>query len=121
MARHVLAAADEIAPGASKLVTISGREIGVFNVNGEYFALLNLCPHAGAALCRGKVTGLVVSEEPGKYQLLRQGEMLRCPWHGWEFDIKTGRGWTDTKARVRRFYPRREEDEVVVSTSPGTV
>jgi nitrite reductase/ring-hydroxylating ferredoxin subunit len=112
MSRHVVAAAAEIAPGASKLVTIGGREIGVFNVKGEYFALLNLCPHAGAALCRGKITGLVVSDDPGKYQLLRQGEMLRCPWHGWEFDIRTGQSWCDPKTMRARSYP--------VTVEPGS-
>jgi nitrite reductase/ring-hydroxylating ferredoxin subunit len=66
MSRHVVAAAAEIAPGTSKLVTIGGRELGVFNVKGEYFALLNLCPHAGAALCRGTVVGRVGSVGPRK-------------------------------------------------------
>ena len=45
MARHVVAAASEIAPGASKIVDIAGRSIGVFNVNGEFYALINRCPH----------------------------------------------------------------------------
>jgi nitrite reductase/ring-hydroxylating ferredoxin subunit len=104
MTRHVVAAAAEIAPGASKLVTVGGREIGVFNVKGAYFALLNVCPHAGAPLCRGTIVGLVVSDEPGRYQLLRHGEMLRCPWHGWEFEISTGQSWCDPKTVRARSY-----------------
>jgi len=59
------------------------------------------------------------SAGPGRYDYVPDSYRLRCPWHGWEFDIKTGCGWTDIKARVRRLYPRREEDEVVVSTSSG--
>ena len=55
MARHVVAAASEIAPGASKIVDIAGRSIGVFNVNGEFYALINRCPHEGAPLCIGFV------------------------------------------------------------------
>jgi 3-phenylpropionate/trans-cinnamate dioxygenase ferredoxin subunit len=72
-------------------------------------------------VCEGDLLGAMESAGPGRYDYVPDSYRLRCPWHGWEFDIKTGCGWTDIKARVRRFYPRREEDEVVVSTSPGTV
>jgi 3-phenylpropionate/trans-cinnamate dioxygenase ferredoxin subunit len=97
MSRHVVASVGEIAPGSSKLVTVKGREIGLFNVKGEYFALANKCPHEGASLCRGKLVGLALSDEPGHYRLTRQGELLKCPWHGWEFDVRTGRSWCDPK------------------------
>ena len=90
MSRHVVATVGEIAPGSSKLITVKGREIGLFNVKGEYFALANKCPHEGASLCRGKLVGLALSDEPGHYRLTRQGELLKCPWHGWEFDVRTG-------------------------------
>ena len=50
MSRHVVASVGEIAPGSSKLITVKGREIGLFNVKGEYFALANKCPHEGASL-----------------------------------------------------------------------
>jgi len=95
MSKHVVAQADEIAPGRNKLVTVKGREIGVFNVNGEFFAFANKCPHEGAALCMGRVVNLVESDEPGRYRVSRHGEMLRCPWHGWEFDLRTGQSWCD--------------------------
>ena len=95
MARHVVARAEEIAPGASKMVSIKGREIGVFNVKGDYYAFANKCPHEGAPLCRGKVVSLVEAELPGEYVVSRQGELLRCPWHGWEFDLRTGQSWCD--------------------------
>ena len=79
MGRHVVAAVGEIAEGERKLVTLEGREIGVFNVKGEFYALLNKCPHSGAELCRGMVIGLAQSDEPGEYKLTRPGEFLRCP------------------------------------------
>jgi len=104
MARHVVAAVGEIADGGRKLVTVEGRNIGVFNVKGEYFALLNRCPHAGAELCRGKVIGFANSDEPGEYRLERGGEFLRCPWHGWEFEIRTGQSWFDPKKVRTRAY-----------------
>lgn len=104
MARHVVARADEIPPGASKMVDVAGRQIGLFNVAGEYFAIANRCPHEGASLCKGKIVGLVEASEPGKYRFSRDGEFVRCPWHGWEFDIRTGKSWCDPqRLKVRSF------------------
>ncbi|WP_270933644.1 Rieske (2Fe-2S) protein [Falsiroseomonas oryzae] len=104
MSRHIVATVDEIAPGSSKLVTVKGREIAVFNVKGEFFALFNRCPHEGAPLCKGQVVSLVESDEPGTYRMSRQGELLRCPWHGWEFDIRTGQSYCDpANTWVRKF------------------
>lgn len=104
MARHVVAAVGEIGPGASKLVTVKGREIGVFNVKGEYFALANKCPHEGASLCAGRLVGLAQSDGPSDYRLARQGEFLKCPWHGWEFDVRTGQSWCDPDNTYVRQY-----------------
>ncbi|MCA9878526.1 MAG: Rieske 2Fe-2S domain-containing protein, partial [Thermomicrobiales bacterium] len=87
MGRYVVAPVDEIPPGERLIVDIAGRSIGVFNVKGEFFALRNRCPHQGGPLCTGPVGGFVSSSGPGDYHLARHGEILRCPWHGWEFDI----------------------------------
>lgn len=103
----VVATADEIAPGDHKIVDVDGRSIGVFNVAGEYFALRNTCPHAGGPLCQGLTSGFVISNEPGQYEYVRRGEFVRCPWHQWEFDIRTGQSWFDPgKTRVRRYEAR---------------
>jgi 3-phenylpropionate/trans-cinnamate dioxygenase ferredoxin subunit len=104
MSRRVVARASEVAPGTCKIVTAMGREIGIFNVGGEYYALSNRCPHMGAELCRGWIVGLAEPGAPGEYGLVRQGEFLRCPWHGWEFDIKTGQSWCDPgSVKARKF------------------
>lgn len=104
MARHIIATADEIPPGGKKVVTVKGREIVVFNVKGEYFAILNRCPHEGAKMCSGALVGLLESDEPGEYKFTRPGELLRCPWHGWEFDLRTGQSYCDPdKIKVRSF------------------
>jgi 3-phenylpropionate/trans-cinnamate dioxygenase ferredoxin subunit len=105
MARHVVATVGEIAPGDSKLVTVANRAIALFNVKGEFFALRDRCPHEGASLCRGQIVGLAESDEPGQYRLSRHGELVRCPWHGWEFDIRTGRSWCDPQRMRVRNYP----------------
>ena len=112
MSKHIVATTDEIPPGSCKIVEIKGRSIGVFNVHGDYYALRNRCPHEGAPLCAGPVTGLRQADTPGNYKYSRAGEIIRCPWHGWEFDIKTGQSWFDpAKVRVRP-YPVTVESDV---------
>ena len=112
MAKHVVAAVGDIPPGTRRLAQVNGRAIVVFNLGGEFFALNNRCPHRGGSLHQGKQTGLIESDAPGEYCYSRKGEIIRCPWHGWEFDIRTGKSWCDP-ARVRvRQYP--------VSVKPGS-
>lgn len=104
MSRHIVARVGEIGPGQRKFLTVAGRTVGIFNLNGEYFALLNRCPHQGAPLCTGMLMSLVESSGPGEYSVVRPAEMLRCPWHGWEFDIRTGQSWCDpSKIRVKTY------------------
>ena len=115
MSRHVVAAVGEVGPGASKLVTVKGREIGLFNVKGEFFALANRCPHMGGPLCSGRIVGLVQSDGPGHYRLARHQEFLRCPWHGWEFDIRSGQSWCDPDdLKIRQFKVSVEPGETLV-------
>ena len=107
--KHVVATAGEIPPGGRKIVEIGGRMIGVFNLDGEYVALLNRCPHQGGPLCEGKLWGLLEASAPGEFSYTRRGEILTCGWHGWEFDIRTGQSWCDPKRlRVRTYEVRVE-------------
>lgn len=115
MSRHVVAAVRELPPGSRRLVTVKGRPIAIFNIDGEYYGLLDRCPHQGGSLCAGVVTGLVEASRPGEYVLSRQGEIVRCPWHGWEFDIRTGQSYCDPATIRTRKY------EVAVETGAGVV
>ena len=118
MARHVVATTSEIAPGRNKVVTIDGREIVVFHVNGQFFALLNRCPHEGAPLARAACVAHLHSDEPGHFQRTRVGEMLRCAWHGGEFDMRTGQSYCDPQ-RVRvRSYPVEVEAGAMLAKGP---
>jgi 3-phenylpropionate/trans-cinnamate dioxygenase ferredoxin subunit len=115
MTRQIVAKASEVAPGTCKIVTVRGREIGIFNLGGDYFALANRCPHAGGPLCRGMITALVQSDGPGHYRLARQNEFIRCPWHGWEFDIRSGQSWCDPNSmKVRQYHITVEPGEQLV-------
>jgi nitrite reductase/ring-hydroxylating ferredoxin subunit len=104
VSRQVVARASEVVPGTAKIVTVKGRDIGIFNIDGSYFPLANRCPHAGGPLCSGRIVPLAMSDGPGHYRLARHQEFLRCPWHGWEFDIRTGQSWCDPHStRARQF------------------
>jgi 3-phenylpropionate/trans-cinnamate dioxygenase ferredoxin subunit len=104
MARHVVAPVAEIPPGGRKVVEAAGKRIVVFNLGGEFFALLDRCPHQGGPLSSGILCGLTQSDAPGTYRFSRAGEVIRCPWHQWEFDIRTGQSWFDPRrTKVRRF------------------
>jgi len=109
MGKHVVAAVDDIAPGARKRLEVNGRAIVVFNVGGEFFALADRCPHRGGPLSQGRLTGLVESPTPGDYCVSRRGEIIRCPWHSWEYDIRTGKSWCDPERLHARKYPVRVE------------
>jgi nitrite reductase/ring-hydroxylating ferredoxin subunit len=127
MPRHVVGKVSELPPGSRKVVEVQGRSIGVFNVHGAYYAIRNLCPHQGAPLCRGIITGTTLPSQPGEYIWAREGEIIRCPWHGWEFDMTTGRSiFNPHKLRVKTYEVTVEqegeaEEDERVETYPVTV
>ncbi len=118
MSWHVIGPASDIPPGGRKLVTVRGRPIAVFNIDGEYFGLLNRCPHQGGPMCEGLLTGLVESATPGQYSYSRKGEIIRCPWHGWEFDVRTGQSYCEPDKIRTRAYPVEVEDGKTVVEGP---
>ena len=112
-AKYRVGTTAEIGPGQRKIVELNGTSIGVFNVGGTYYALRNRCPHQGAPLCLGSVKGTALPSQPGEYVWAREGEILRCPWHGWEFDLTTGRSVCNPQGvRVRAY-------DVTVGTQLG--
>jgi 3-phenylpropionate/trans-cinnamate dioxygenase ferredoxin subunit len=116
LAKHVIASIDEIPPGERKIVEVAGRSIGVFNVGGEYFALRNRCPHQGGPLCEGKQWGQLTARVPGEFEYGREGEIIGCGWHGWEFDIRTGQSWCEPeRLRVRAYQVSVEPGAAIVA------
>ena len=125
MARHVVGTVAELPPGSRKIVDVEGRSIGVFNVDGNFYALRNSCPHQAAPLCRGSIKGMTTSTGPGQDQYVREGEILRCPWHGWEFDLTNGRSiFNPHKVRVKSYEVTVEapdDEDPSIETYPVTV
>lgn len=125
MRAYVVAPVSDLPPGSRKIVEIDGRSIGVFNVEGNLYALRNACPHQGAPLCLGSIGGTMVESNPGEYRWGREGEILRCPWHGWEFDLTDGRSvFNPHRTRVRSYkvsIRRGEDDDPSVDTFPVSV
>jgi nitrite reductase/ring-hydroxylating ferredoxin subunit len=112
--RHFACRESDLAPGGRVLRDLDGTSVGVFNVGGRYFALQNRCPHRGGALCAGPVTGTTLPTNDLRYVYAREGEIVRCAWHGWEFEISTGRSLIDPSIRAKTFAVEVEAGSVYV-------
>ena len=120
MARYVVAKVEEIPPGERRIFAVADRSVGIFNLGGEFFALRNRCPHQQGPVCEGRISGFLQSSTPGEYLYSRAGEILRCPWHGWEFDIRNGQSWYDpVRPRVRRYEVLVAEGSTLVAEPPA--
>jgi nitrite reductase/ring-hydroxylating ferredoxin subunit len=125
MKRHPVALAGEVPPGGRKIVSIGPFEVGVFNIGGEIRAYRNACPHAGAPVCLGRVSGTSLPSAVYEYVYGKEGCILRCPWHGWEFDLRTGEHLVDPRVRLKRIAvePAKSEDldRFALEQSEGTL
>ncbi|TAM99385.1 MAG: Rieske (2Fe-2S) protein [Rhizobiaceae bacterium] len=94
---------DDVPTGAARIVSIGRLRIGIFRVGAEYMAMLNICPHRGGKLCEGPVCGTTAYSKTAEFIYDRAGEIVRCAWHGWEFDIRSGKCLADDKLKARTF------------------
>jgi nitrite reductase (NADH) small subunit len=100
--------AADLARTGRLVARVNGREVGVVvDPSGAPHGIRNRCPHHGGPLCLGRVVERV-GGEPGVYELTGR-RSLRCPWHGWEFDLETG-VCVDEPALRAAVYPVRVED-----------
>lgn len=114
--RYVVGLARELADGEHMIVVVNNRSIGIYNLKGKFYGLLNHCPHRGAELCKGRLQSDIVSPRPGEYSYDATERMLVCPWHGWEFDIPTGQSYFDPKGvRARPFEIDVENGQAVIT------
>src|SRR5262245_23109557 len=100
MANFVKAAdVHDVPPGSGKCVTVAGREIALFNLDGTFHAIDNTCLHRGGPLAEGELEGTIVT----------------CPWHGWQYDVTTGINiLDDAEGGVQRYDVKIEGDDVLI-------
>jgi nitrite reductase (NADH) small subunit len=112
--KHFACRTSEVPSGAPKIARIKSLTVGVFKLADGYYAMLNVCPHKGAAVCEGPVCGTTGHTDEREFVYERAGEIVRCAWHGWEFDIRTGEFLVDRKIRARTFPVSVEGDDIYV-------
>jgi 3-phenylpropionate/trans-cinnamate dioxygenase ferredoxin subunit len=113
--QHTVCPAAELQPGTRRIVSLNGISVGVFNVGGTLHAIRNSCPHRGAPLCEGTIGGTMMPSDPQHYVYGMEGRLLRCPWHGWEIDIASGKPtFNDADRRVRTYAVEVVDGQVVV-------
>lgn len=118
MGEHVIGKTGELSEGERLLVEVEGREIGVFNVGGEYKAYTNWCAHQAGPVCEGAVTGTWEADYDKEELEVRmewcsEDEILNCPWHGWEYDVNDGESLT-SDARLPSHSVRIDGNDIVL-------
>lgn len=119
---HVVGSIGEFPAGTHRVVTVAGREIGVFNIRGELYALPNICPHQTGPLCTAKklIGSLDARKEGGwKREWVHDGEVIACPWHGLEYHVPTGQCLAFPHIKLRRYDVRLEGDAIVIRLPGG--
>ena len=82
-----VAGTDDVKPGSGMVAEVNGKAIALFNVEGKYHAIDNTCVHRGGPLGEGDL----------------EGEVVTCPWHGWQFNVATGACVNNPAARVTSY------------------
>jgi nitrite reductase/ring-hydroxylating ferredoxin subunit len=112
--------ASDFADPGRKVIDAQGTEVGVFKLGGEFFAYHNVCPHMGGPGCQGKIIAKVeeqIAEDRTSKGLAFSKSKLHvtCPWHGYEFDIRTGRHPGDARVGLTPVKLRVENGDVILS------
>ena len=121
MAEKLVAKTSEMKDGDRRIVFVGDQEIGVFRHQGQYYAYSNFCLHQGGPACEG-LTIAKVEERLNPDQTSRglyfSGTDMNfvCPWHGYEYDMKTGECISDRRLKLRRYKVVQRGDDVYVIT-----
>jgi nitrite reductase (NADH) small subunit len=115
-----VAEASAFADPGRKVVVVGGIEVGVFRLGDEFFAYENKCPHLDGPVCQGKILPLaleaVESDGTSRGRVFSKTRInVICPWHGFEFDIRTGAHPTDARFKLRRIPARVIDGEVFLT------
>jgi nitrite reductase (NADH) small subunit len=96
-----IAAVDDCPPGEARELLVEDRVIALFQVDGRFYALDGICPHQGGPLGRGTLCGGIVT----------------CPWHGWQFDVTTGRHQAKGALQQSSFPVKVEGQDIFVAVN----
>ncbi|MBX9823007.1 MAG: Rieske (2Fe-2S) protein [Afipia birgiae] len=121
MAEKFVAKVSELKDGDRRIIFDGDREIGVFRHADKYYAYSNFCLHQGGPACEGltiaKVEEPLNPDKTSRGLCFSESEMhFVCPWHGYEYDIKTGECVSDRKLKLRSYKVVEKGDEVFVVT-----
>jgi nitrite reductase/ring-hydroxylating ferredoxin subunit len=119
---NIGAAADFDDPGR-RIIDVDGIEVGVFKLGGDFFAYANHCPHMGGPACQGKimpkVEEVIAEDHTSKGMAFSKSRMnIVCPWHGYEFDMRTGVHAGNPKVRLRAIKVSVSSDGDVIVSLP---
>ena len=118
MAEWFVAKAAEMSEGDRRIVSAGRHEIGVFCKDGGYFAYSNYCVHSGGPACEGlminKVVDVIAPDRTYQGQIFSDEVHFVCPWHGYEFELKTGECVGDRRLRLKKFDVVRRGDNIFV-------
>jgi nitrite reductase (NADH) small subunit len=119
MRRVNIGSASEFADPGRKVVAFERFEVAIFKMEGEFFAYLNHCPHMGGPVCQGKmiakVEEILAEDHTSQGMAFSKTRMhVVCPWHGYEFDIRTGVHPGNSRARLRKLPIALSGDDVII-------
>lgn len=122
MSTHNIGPADQVPEGGRLVVELQGKQIAVFNIDDEYYAYVNWCAHQAGPACEGNITGTMEAEydnAEGKLELdyCKEGEILNCPWHGWEYDLTTGESLSRQGVVLPQYDVEEQGGNLIVSLS----
>jgi nitrite reductase/ring-hydroxylating ferredoxin subunit len=111
---HRIGSVEDVRREGCRIVDVDGKPVGVISVGEEFFAVSDRCPHMGASMCAGSLGGTFVAA--GAHELVygMDDRVIRCPWHGWEFDLESGRSLLEPKRVGLKTYRVTQEDGDVV-------
>ena len=102
-----------------KIIAFGELEIAVFNVKGDFHAYLNDCAHRGGPVCQGKILGkveevLAADKTSRGLRFSDEHTHIVCPWHGYEYNLKTGVNAGDKRVRLKKYEVTLREGRVYV-------
>ena len=94
-----VASVSQVAPGTGMVANVNDKEVAVFNIDGTFYVIDNVCKHRGGPLGEGEL----------------EGETVTCPWHAWQYNVKTGACLTKDGIKMDTYEVRVEDGDVKIA------